>query len=841
MKNRIYFVFLFNFCFLIGAFSQQDTTASDTSETETELIPVFILNADDLENEMQSQDVSGLLQASRDVFNSVAGFNFSAARFRKRGYGSENFVVMLNGVKMNNPESRWAIWSVWGGLNDITRYQNVTNGIGSSAHNFGGVGGSSNIEMRASSLRKGTRFSYAITNRTYRNRIMLTHSTGMMSNGWAASVSLSSRWANEGYIQGTHYSAMSYFLSLEKKLNDKHSIGLVGFGAPTIQGRQGIALQEVYDLEGTNYYNPYWGYQNGEKRNARVRNNHVPMVMLSHYFTPDETTKLSTTAYYQFGRAGQTSLNWQDAKDPRPDYYRYLPSYYQSDYPNIAAEFTTAWQTDENTRQINWDNLYNANYKNLYTLEDADGISGNSITGNRGKYIVEEARTDPKRFGLNSILNKKVNDRLMVSAGINLMSHKSHNFKVAEDLLGADFWVDIDKFAEQTSEDGTEIQSDLNNPNSVIEQGESFGYDYHMNINKEEAFAQAEYKMKKIDVYAGLQVLYTTFWRTGNMKNGQFPDNSFGDSEKQNFLNYGAKAGIVYKLTGRHFLSVNGAYLTRPPSIRNTYASPRTRDHIVDGLKSEQLFSGDVNYHLRYPSLKARATWFYTQVKDQAWLRNYYHDGYNSFVNYAMQGVDYLHTGVEVGVQGTIASVFVVSGAFTKGDYVYNSRPTAAITIDNSSEVLAKDRTVYLKNYHLGGMPQTAASIGLKYNNPKYWWVGADFNYFADIYLPPAPDRRTAESVDKFVITDPQWSEVLDQQKLDNDYTLNVFAGKSFRLKSKYFLMFTLNVSNVLNNKNFITGGYEQLRTDNSDINRFPPKYGYMYGTTYFAMASLRF
>ena len=32
-------------------------------------------------------------------------------------------------------------------------------------------------------------------------------------------------------------------------------------GAPTVQGRQGIAIQETYDLTGDNFYNPYWGYQ----------------------------------------------------------------------------------------------------------------------------------------------------------------------------------------------------------------------------------------------------------------------------------------------------------------------------------------------------------------------------------------------------------------------------------------------------------------------------------------------------------------------------------------------------------------------------------------------------
>ena len=39
-------------------------------------------------------------------------------------------------------------------------------------------------------------------------------------------------------------------------------------------------------------------------------------------------------------------------------------------------------------------------------------------------------------------------------------------------------------------------------------------------------------------------------------------------------------------------------------------------------------------------------------------------------------------------------------------------------------------------------MPQQATSLGLKYNAPKYWYAGINFNYFADIYLSPNPDEE---------------------------------------------------------------------------------------------------
>ena len=836
------------------SYSQVDTSKVHADDSLRKQNMVFGLSADDLESDAQNQDVSSLLQSSRDVFTSIAGYNFSAARYRMRGLQSEHFTVMMNGVPMNSPEMGWAIWAYWGGLNDVTRYPEVGNTIAACDYQFSGIGGFSNISLRASKMRKGSRVSYAATNRTYRNRLMATHNTGLMKNGWAFSISGSGRFSQEGYVEGTYYSGASYFASIEKKINDKHSIGLAGFGAPTVQARSGIALQEAYDLTGSNYYNPYWGYQTdgttGEqvKRNARLRNNHRPSVFLTHYWDFNKKTTITSTIYTTFGRTGNTNLNWYDAQDPRPDYYRYLPSYYTLDNPAMANQLTDAWQNDPSVSQINWDGLYNANYKNLYTLEDADGEIGNDVTFNRSKYIVEEYRSDPFQIGLNSNFKTQINN-FNISGGLNVDRYVSHNFKVVDDLLGGDYWVDINQFAEQDFADPVAAQNNVDNPNALIEEGEMFGYNYDIHVNTERLFGQVDMPGKTIDWYAALSISHTQFYRNGIWQNGQFPDDSKGKSEVKNFLNGGVKAGAVYKLTGRHFITANALYQTKAPNSRNSFISPRTRNAMVNGLESTEVLSGDLNYQVRYPNLRGRASIYYSEINNQVWARSFYHDEFRNFVNYVMTGVDHLYMGTELGVEGKIMDTWIVSGAFATGQYLYNSRPKSTITVDNSAELLAEDRTVYLKNYKIGGMPQTGASIGLKYNSPKYWYVGASFNYFTNIYLDPNPDRRTEEAVANYVETDPQWNEILEQVVIhdldhndffDNNYTLDVYAGASFRIKGKY-LRINANVNNVLNNTNFLTGGFEQLRFDSANVGKFPPKYGYMYGTTFFVMASFLF
>ncbi len=844
MKKNILTIAFSILIFSYGFTQAEDFSLPDTIKPDDiSDRPVFSITAEMLEEAVDDQGVSPLLQSSRDVYTSLAAYNFGQARFRIRGYNNDLTTVLINGVNVNERESGRPVWAFWGGLNDITRWHENRTGIAFCPLAFSNIGGYSNIDARATSNRQGTRVSYAAANRSYNNRIMMTHSTGLNDNGWAFTFSGSRRWAQEAYVEGTFYDAWSYFGAAEKHINNRHSLGLIAYGAPARTGASGLAVQEAYDLTGNNYYNPFWGYQDGEKRNARVRTTHKPMLMLSHYFTIDETSRLQTTAFYTFGKGGYTRLNWHDASNPHPDYYRYLPSFW-SNNAYLYNYYTDLWKNDEQARQINWDHFYFANSKNLYTVYDVGGEQGEKLTGNRSKYILEEARNDISHYGLASAYSNILNENMSIQGGIHIDRYQGFNFNTVKDLLGGDFWVDIDQFAERDFDDPILAQNDLNNPNRVVYQGDTFGFDYIANIHKEEGFVQASWSYHKFDVSLAGNISHTTYWRTGNMLNGKFPDNSYGDSEKQNFLNYGSKLGIVYKLTGRHIITANAAYLTRAPSFRNSYISPRTRDHITANLQDEEVISGDINYLIRYPNFKARLTYYYTEINNQTWVRSFYHDVYRTFVNYQMSGVDHLHTGLEIGIDYNITSSLNLTGAFTKGENIYNSRPEVTIARDNSAELIAETRTAYLNHYKIGGMPQTAASGGLRYNGKKFWFAGFNFNYFADMYLSPNPDRRTSEALDNYVFSDPQWDQIISQTKLDNNFTIDAYFGKSWRIRGdnqNYFINLNININNILNNNDFIIGGFEQLRYDSSDIDKFPPRFSYLYGRTYFAMLTLRF
>jgi len=464
----------------------------------------------DFDDNAKDQNIAGLLHSSSDVFVSTASFTLNAAYFRIRGYDANNSLVYMNGFLTNDAVNGRPSWSDWGGLSDVTNKTEAVNGLNISGFSFGAIGGSTDILTRASLYGKENKLSYSYSDVSYTHRLSYTYSTGMMKNNWAFVFSGSRRESQEGYAAGTFFDGWSYFGAAEKKLNDKNSLSLTIEGSPAKRGMQAAATQECFDLAGSHYYNPDWGYQDGAKRNARVKNVHEPLILLNHYLDLNKKTKVTNTLGFSFGRNSNTALNWYNAADPRPDYYRYLPSWQTNmgwqPYPApstpadpaVVAAIKNAWEKD-NASQINWDNLYAAN-----AIDNA--------TGAQASYIVEERRTDHKELNLSSNFNYQKNEHVDFTGGIELSCYNGHNYKVLNDLLGGNYWVDIDQYAQQDFPGNPAIiQNDVNHPNDTIKQGGKFGYDYNILKNTGLLWGQAEFTYNNLEFFIAANANYDEF------------------------------------------------------------------------------------------------------------------------------------------------------------------------------------------------------------------------------------------------------------------------------------------------------------------------------------------
>lgn len=832
----------------------------------------------ELDADGSTQIVSGLLSSRGDAFTKNASYQFSPMRFRVRGLDGKYNQTYINGVLMNDAERGWFTYSQVGGLNDMLRTRENVNGTEQSSFTFGNVGGAQNINARASAVRKGLKVSQVASNRTYISRTMATYATGMMNNGWAFAISASYRWANAGYVEGTFYDAWGVAAAAEKRINDHHSLSLTFLGAPTHRGQQSGSTQEVYDLTpsrtffrtpgdgfGNNNYNANWGYQNGVVRNAKQVKSFTPIAILSHEWKINDMSRLTTSVGYKYQMDGRTAMNWYKAADPRPDYYRNLPNYYRTgSQPNEAAASLREelWRTDESYRQINWDRMYQTNY-----LANEKGGSG--------RYMIENRRNDQQVITLNSVLNYRFTDSWKLDGGVELQSTLADHYKLVDDLLGANYWLDIDQYGERDNPgDKNFMQNDLNNPNRKVYVGDRFGYDYNIYANSAKLWAQATYNHTNFDVYFGVQGQFSNFWREGKMLNGRSAEDfdmwstfngqkysqswkktvhgSYGYSPTQNFLTYAAKAGINYRVTGRHILTLNVATGTNAPLANNAYFSPRVKPNTIPYLTPEMYLNTDLSYYIRTPYVNGRITVYNTMFWNSSDLSSFYNDEYNTYVNFAMYNFNKRHTGAEIGLEFKVYGGFSIEAVAAIGQNVYTSNPTATISYENGLEADAEE-IINCKGFHLDGTPEIATTIGLNYFHPSYWFFDINLNYFANSYLDFNPLRRTDAAIaglDPEVEADRVLIDrITSQERLPGGFTIDASIGKSIRINYKYFLNINLSASNILNNRSLKTGGYEQSRFSATHayndrttyLNRFPPKYFYAYGATIYLNVGFRF
>ncbi|MDR0421014.1 MAG: TonB-dependent receptor [Prevotellaceae bacterium] len=765
------------------------------------------------------------------LFRRWTGYNLGVFRFRQRGYDSNNSLLYINGMKINEVERGRPVFYFFGGLNDAVRNQTYSNGLLPSDETFGSLGGTTVINTRASSFRKQVKVAYAASNSQYRHRLMVTAATGMMENNWAIAVSASRRAGNEGYFQATSYDAWAYLLSVEKKINAQHSLAFTVFASPVERGMSNGTTEEISELMGDNHYNSYWGWQNGEKRNSRIRKSNQPVFTLNHFWKIDEKSNLTTSVGYVFGRDGQYALSWGEANDPRPDYHRNMPSAFSN--PEIQKIVAEKFKNDPSVNQINWANLY---YQNVED-KDSDGKY-------QAKYIMEDRRNDRNIFSFNTVFNTLLKENITLQAGADVNNVKTKYFKEIHDLLGADYWLDIDKYAKRdhpTNE--SYYQSDLNNPNRKVGTGDRFGYDYVINHTEMNLWTLLRMKFAVTDVYLGAQLSNTSFYREGFMKTGMFPNNSFGKAQTLNFGDYSLKGGFTYKITGRHFIDGNFATMTRAPFYRNIYLSPRTRDNVINNPKSEKITSGDLSYIMRTPYVQARITGYYTTMKDKTKITSYYDDSYGSYVNMAMDGINQRYVGLEAGLKYKLSQTLTLETAFAHGKYEYTNNPRITAFHDATALPLAENEKSYIKGLYVEGTPQTAIAAEITYNSPKYWWISFGGNYAANSFLDFSPMKRllsmyqNASDSDYDVI-----KRYAAQIRLPEAFTFDISGGYSIRLRNNY-LQFMFNVQNIFNTKNIKSGGYESMRINLSDLesDKFNPVYYYAYGTTFFVQVSYRF
>ncbi|NPA43402.1 MAG: TonB-dependent receptor [Chlorobi bacterium] len=829
---------------------------------ETEDIGLINIDEQELESgEETAETISGILHSGQDAFSRAASFQFSNARFSMRGLDTKYSTVYLNGIPFNELYNGRPQWSSWGGLNDVMRARELFPGLMSSDYGIGGPLGAVNYNIKASDIRPTKRISYAVTNRSYRHRLMGTYATGINKNGWAFAALASVRYAKEGYFEGTFYNAKSLFLAAEKRLNDNHGLNLTVFFTPNMRGKSSPNTMEVYGYKGPRY-NAYWGYQEDKKRNARIRKLCAPTVIFTHDWKIDQNTALQTSLAFRQLKNANSRIGYYNANNPDPTYYRYLPSYWLS--RQNVTEAIYRYLEFKADGQIDWEALYRANLQN--TADD----------GSARYYWYDDVNKD-RNFYFNTHLTKRVKENIVVNAALNYRHFRSEGYAMMNDLLGAPFFYDKNPYAPAGLED-----NDLRNPDRKVLAGDKFSYDYFIHGQKGDGFVQAQYFSKYLDIRGAAEAGFTAYQREGLFQNPLF-DDSYGLSPQVKFNTWGFKAGATFKITGRHLLDVNFLRQSRAPDMRNVFYNSRVSGDITPGISNEEVTAMDVSYFYRSPYFKSRLTAYIQRVDNYTEIHRFFAQGISLngvegipadvngnafFLTQMVTGENRYYEGIEWGMEAQVAPEWKVTAALAAGKHIYANDPDVYVASDLFDATYLG--TSYLAGYRLANGPQQAASVGVEYRSPKYWFAGVNFNYFNHSYINISPLLRTSRfytdpatnepygaienyrGVDAWdipAVTPEILAELLEQEKIRSYTHVNLIGGKSWKVDDYYIGLFVL-VNNLFDSVN-PTGGFEQSRKASypelyvdKKINPIPVfgnKYWMSYGRNYFLMLSVRF
>lgn len=795
------------------------------------------------EDDDMSQNIT-IINSNSNIYASEVGYLFSPVRFRYRAFDQKFNDVYINGVPMNDMESGQFRYSLVGGLNQQTR--NMESSLPFESNNFSmsGMGGSNNYDFRPADMSAGHRISLGGANRSYTLRGMYTFNSGLNDKGWAFSANVTYRWANEGYVEGTFYNSLSYFLGVQKVFDGgKHSIALTTWGNPTERASQGAGTDEMYWLANDRYYNPYWGYQNGKKRNSRIVTDYAPSAVLTWDWKIDDYSKLTTSLMGKYSMYKSTKLNYNNSENPHPNYWKNMPSSYydvwdDSDETNrtasALADWNTAyeyWTSSKANRQINWDRLYYAN--RMASAQGADAM-----------YYIQAKHNDALTFTLASTLNKQLSEKIKWNLGIIAGTNKGMHYQTMEDLLGATTYHNINTYALGSySSSSDEIQYDLNNPNAEVKEGDRFGYDYNLFVNNAKAWTSFTQTTGILNYTLAGKIGYTSMQREGRMRNGLAKNNSYGKSKTAQFLDGGLKLGANLSLGGGNTLSFGVGYELRAPQAKNSFASPEINNDFVKNLKNEKVFSSEISYQYLTSWLHANINAYYSRLNDVTDWQNYYFDDINSFSYVSITGIEKEYYGVEAGLKFKVTSAFDINlvGTISEAKIVDNS---TVRYMNSTSGDYSEEQTIYNKNMRDSGTPLTAAAIGLSYHQGG-WYLDLNCNYYDRIYLSYSPNYRYQETLDT---RQEVYGNVYDdygnvnesavaQAKGHGGFMVDASIGRSIYLK-RGSLSINLTITNVLNNQNICTGGYEQSRsnyTTSGNIRAYtfsknPMKF-YAYGT----------
>ncbi|MEM1324537.1 MAG: carboxypeptidase-like regulatory domain-containing protein [Bacteroidota bacterium] len=707
-------------------------------------VAVSTLKGEQIEALVGNQEFPEVLRKTPSIYVTKEGGGFGDARINVRGFDQTNVAVMVNGIPVNDMENGWVYWSNWAGLSDVTSTMQIQRGLGASKLAVPSVGGSINIITDAAKLKSGGTVTASIGNDGYQ-KYGFALSSGLLDNGWAFTMQ-GTHTRGDGYIDGTEFRAFSYFGSVSKVFNDKHTLTMTALGAPqthhqrTLGRFDNVFLRTFVDPDDPNNedpttgvgirFNPNWGTLNGEEFSFRKNFYHKPKAFINHYWNINSNMELKTSLYASYGWGGGTG--------PRGR-IRTPGSVFSS-----FGGFGRGIHNQEG--QVRWDDLVAYNQGQVVdgfgdAKEQLDGeyvvtadgrVYGDDRTDQGSGFIRRASMNNHSWYGGLSTLTADLNPNLNLVAGVDARYYKGEHFRRLENLLGADAYLS---------------RSDDNNPQNFVREPSpaEFGNFYDPSYKDGNnvinywndglvswlgLFTQLEHTTDKLSAFISLSGSNQGFKRIDYFN--YLDSDPERETDWQNFWGGTAKLGVNYNINENHNVFVNAGAFSRQPLFDNVFLN--FRNDINEQIENQQITAFEAGYGLRSQYLDMNVNYYYTNWGNRQF------DRFVTIIDEATQeefdaqalfrGVDQRHQGIELELTARIAKGFEINGMASLGDWEYTNNFTSDITNTDTGEKVGVE-TLFAEGLKVGDAAQTTASIGAAYRAPFGLRIYADY-YYAD-------------------------------------------------------------------------------------------------------------
>ncbi len=703
-------------------------------------VAVSTIKAAEIQEKLGTREFPEILRNTPSVYTTKAGGGFGDSRINIRGFNQNNIAVLINGVPVNDMENASVYWSNWAGLSDVTSAMQVQRGLGSSKLAISSVGGTINVLTKSSELKEGGAVSSTFGNGDYL-KVQGSYNTGVMKNGFSASVLLSSTTGN-GYVDGTKFEGKNYYIAFGYKPNDKHDIQFTFTGAPQWhdQRTSGITLatyQQYGSVDKPNTrYNSDWGYLNGKEFNMRKNFYHKPVASINWDWKVGENTKISTIVYGSWGRGGGASgiggirgLNYLNTAFRTADGL--------VDFAKIQAY--NAGQTVMINGVARTRTLAGGLYENSF-YTGSGTITAGSPTG-----------TGPSSSGISRInsynshdwygaivkLNQKLGANFNLDFGIDARTYKGIHYQGISDLLGASAFVDVSSNVNSLNYVATQTYTSApsNNPFASADIAQKVGYNYYSKVNWYGAFTQLEYSKDNLTAFVQGAVSEQGFKKVDAFTYA--PTNPLSNTSFKNILGGNVKAGANYNINEQNNVFINTGYYSKQPAFGSVY--PNNKSVVNDNTVNEKIAGLEAGYGFRSRIFTANVNLYYTTWKDRfATLTDV--DPSNPQGYFSFSGINETHTGVEFEGNARVTNQLKINAMFSIGDWRYKGQATSnRYDVSNNPVAGGTAQTLYLDNVKVGDAAQTTASLGATYEVLPRFTVDANYNFNDKLYAAISP------------------------------------------------------------------------------------------------------